>query len=903
VNKTIRKSHKFISLLLALSLNGAGIALAEEDIKTEINYDEFTYNSAAILTSALSGEALFEGEPEKTVTRGEFVNAVEKLFNISGSSLVEVPYKDVTAENKYYDAICVAYDNGWISSGENFYPEKEILYPEALKIMFHAADYEIFVERYGTYPSGYLSMAAKMEILDDVRVGVEQTINTANAQILLYNLLHADASEISYFEDGNPVYGLGPDTNLESLYEVSYFDGIVTSTGCNSIIMDDEINLTQSTVSIDGEQYLSEWLSPELLGKRVRAYYYDEVAGDKKLCCVTEKENKNEEQIIAVKDFGGISDSRLYYYEKQNRKKSLKLEESYRVIYNGRRVSKLEDYMIENNAKSIRLLSNDGDSEYEMIFIDGYTYGYVTGINNFDEEIGIKLPGETLYLDAGNESTVKKIYDSNGKEIELFELTKDVVVGVKKSADGRLYEIRVCEDTVYGKVVSVDKEEALISLSKKEYVDNRELDARYEEKITTYEMSNEFISEYLEKIKSGDELSAILGLDGEIVYLNSGASKLVYGYLQNVYLSRDKGEEEYYLRILEMNGEFGKYKLAKKVTVDGASKKNIDAFNVLRKDFSPQVVKYSYNSDGEITVVDLASMDTSEYGKQPENSRNSLVKFYSKSDTALRYRAGCRGFSSVGLLLNAQILFVPNDAELLNDSENYSIGDYNTMISDNTYSVELFNIDEYGMVEFAAVYINAKTPPQEKSLQSCIISKIYTAYDNETGEMGREIVCRYNDAFKTYFIPDYVKIKKNSGTELCEGDIIRVYEDMGVVRNIFVDYDFSSGKHIFEESSSAQELETGNASLVFVKGKLFSQGSSSYVLSDTTHDGVIYDYSYDNLRPYYATGNIILFDTETKEIRNISKSELKTYQGYGDDCDYAIIRQNYTSPSVMFIIR
>jgi len=66
---------------------------------------------------------------------------------------------------------------------------------------------------------------------------------------------------------------------------------------------------------------------------------------------------------------------------------------------------------------------------------------------------------------------------------------------------------------------------------------------------------------------------------------------------------------------------------------------------------------------------------------------------------------------------------------------------------------------------------------------------------------------------------------------------------------------------------------------------------------------VIYDYSYDNLRPYYATGNIILFDTETKEIRNISKSELKTYQGYGDDCDYAIIRQNYTSPSVMFIIR
>ena len=108
---------------------------------------------------------------------------------------------------------------------------------------------------------------------------------------------------------------------------------------------------------------------------------------------------------------------------------------------------------------------------------------------------------------------------------------------------------------------------------------------------------------------------------------------------------------------------------------------------------------------------------------------------------------------------------------------------------------------------------------------------------------------------------------------------------------------------MFDSLHGASYDEAGNASLVFVKGKMYSQGSSSYVLSDITQDGQTYDFSYENLRPYYATGNIVLFDTSSNEARNITKSELQTYQGYGDECDYVIIRQNYTSPSVMFVIR
>jgi len=716
-------------------------------------------------------------------------------------------------------------------------------------------------------------------------------------------MLHSEASEFSGVKGNKPVYQLGEKTNLEYLYDILYFDGIVTSTGCNSLIMNDEINKVETRISIDGEEYLSEWLEPELLGKAVRAYYYEDKSNMNRICCVTEKYNKNTEKTISIKDFEGISGSHLYYYENENKKKTLNLEDAYKVVYNGRRVSKIEDYMLENNAKFIRLLSNDGDNEYEIIFIDGYTYGYVTGINNFDGEIGIKFPGETIYLNSNDESTVKNIYDASGKEIELFELTNNVVVGVKKSDDGCLYEIRVCNGAVYGKVVSVDTTNKLISLSKTEYVDTHELDSRYEEKVTTYEMSNEFIKEYSAKIKPGDELSAIMGLNGELVYLGSGTFSMEYGYLQRIFTSNDEGDDNYYLRILEMNGEFKKYKLSEKVTIDGALKERADVYTSLNKDFSPQVIKYSYNSKSEVNVIDLASSDTSEFGKQPENSKNGLVKFYSKNNAALRYRTGCRGFSSVALLLNAVVLTVPNNPDLLGESDNYSIGDYNALVSDSTYNVDLYNIDEYGMVEFAVVYVDAKAPPATRSIESRIVSKIYTSYNDELAEVGRTVVCRGVNDFKSYFLPNDVQVQKSSGADICVGDIVRVYAVDGVVREIFADFDFSSASPVFDSLHGASAEETGNASLVFVKGKMYSQGASSYVLSNTTLDGVVYDYSYPNLRPYYATGNIVLFDTDTNEIRNISKNELKTYQGFGDECDYVIIRQNYTSPSIMFVIR
>jgi len=902
VKRLIRKKRRMLSVLLVCSMLLSGVSVfAAENETTSIGFNQQSYESAAVLNTAIAGESVFEGDVNETVSRGAFVKAVTEIFGVQPYGSATAVYKDVDEQNKYFNEINTAYEMGWISPAENFNPDQAILYPEALKIMFHAAHYEIFADVYGQYPSSYQKLASKLDIGDDVTINSDNTISVANAEIMLFNILHSSASKISGFNGSNPTYELGSETNLEYLYDILWFEGIVTSTGANSLLLDEGINKKDTTISIDGESFSSQWLDSSYLGKKVRAYYYTEDSGGLRICCVTEKHKTNDEKIISFTDFEEIKDSYLYYQEDGKRKKKLNLDSAYRVVYNGRRVSKLEDYMLENNLTDIRLISNDNDNDYEIIFIDGYTYGYVTGINNFEKTVGIKLPGQTLYLGQDDEKTVIEVYDGQGNNIELFELNNNVVVGIKQSADGYLCQIRVCENAVYGKVISVDRENNIISLSKKEYIDNHELDARYEDVVRQYKMSDSFVREFAEKIKMGDELSAITGMNGELVYLNSGVFNTVYGYLQKVFVSYDTGDEEYILKVLEMNGEFGKYRLSDRVTIDGSLKKSAAVYDIISRDFSPQVIKYSINNNGEINVIDFASTDISGFGQKPENSKDSLIKYYSRS--SLRYRAGCRGFNSKALMLNAQILSVPNNTDLLDESENYSIGDYNTLVSDNTYTVDIYNIDEYGMAEFAVVYVDAKAPPSSRSFTSSIVCKVYNSYNDELGEVGRTVVCRDVTSFKSYFLPDDVTVNKTSGNDICSGDIVRVYEVDGIIREIFTDIDFSSGEPVFDSLHGASYDETGNASLVFVKGKMYSQGSSSYVLSDITHDGQTYDYSYESLRPYYATGNIVLFDTSSDEARNISKSELQTYQGYGDECDYVIIRQNYTSPSVMFVIR
>ena len=64
-----------------------------------------------------------------------------------------------------------------------------------------------------------------------------------------------------------------------------------------------------------------------------------------------------------------------------------------------------------------------------------------------------------------------------------------------------------------------------------------------------------------------------------------------------------------------------------------------------------------------------------------------------------------------------------------------------------------------------------------------------------------------------------------------------------------------------------------------------------------------YSFEYDNLKAYKTAPVIACYDTETRTVRALTAENLRTYRGYGDNADTVILRQRYTSPNCIIVIR
>ena len=96
---------------------------------------------------------------------------------------------------------------------------------------------------------------------------------------------------------------------------------------------------------------------------------------------------------------------------------------------------------------------------------------------------------------------------------------------------------------------------------------------------------------------------------------------------------------------------------------------------------------------------------------------------------------------------------------------------------------------------------------------------------------------------------------------------------------------------------------TAESRIAYVEGKAYSANGSSIVISQTQDENGVYNFDYDNLKPYKTSGTIVCYDTETGKVRPIKVENIRTYRGYGDNADTVIMRQNYTSPNCIIVIR
>ncbi len=826
--------------------------------------------------SYLSGEELFDAKSDG-VTRGEFVNAVVKIFNKAEFAPHKSHFTDVAEDYKYFNSVNYAAEAGYISESSQFNPDKAVSLPEAYKIIMKASGHASFAENSGLgYPDAYIRLAAQYNFNENIAYS-DNKLSVSDACSLIYNVLSAKMINSVYTDNYAEKYESG-DTYLKKLYNLTELRGIVTSSFYSSIIYNGAAD--EQTIGINGELFNCETDLESFLGMNVKYLLNDETD---EVAVVSPYKNKELE--VAANDIISVSDDYLRYYQ-NNKEKKVKIKKSFSAIYNGGLSDGFKTKYIEDNFSPARLVDNDNDGKYDIIFINKYEYKTVNNVDYVNENIGFEENGG--FIDLSVSGIHSRIIGSDGQEMEIYDLKKDDKAAVKASEDGKLIEIQLCNEMLSGLVEEIDIPEKKIKVNGEKY------------NVTDY-VCEQYISKGI--VSPGSSLTAILGLDGQIAFVVSDERNYTVGYFVKATIGEnEKGEQSVCVKIFTSSGIMNRFYLDDKVIVNGSRTGSAEAGKLLEQYKNGSLIKYSVSNDGTVKRIVLPKKfdgNTMKYGEN--KSSDDLICYY--DNQSLSYRSSSLAYVSSAkpcfVVTKSTIFSIPKD---IFDDESFCITDYSKIQNDDTSKVSAYNIDENGKSEYIVLH-DGMPASYNTSSQIMMVESVGEAV-NEDEEDCILIYGWLEGSFEKELVPKGTEIKKKSGEALTAGDIVRFEKFNGKVKKVFVDYDCSGGVPAADTTGGADwSLPKGNSYCSYQDGGIYKYGSDTVVLSDTlSPDGVTYDFSFDCLKVFRNTNNMICFNTKTKKIRKISSGEIKDYTSYSNDCQRIIIRQSYGRANAIIII-
>ncbi len=167
-------------------------------------------------------------EPEAELTRAEMITYLVRILGLDGGA-AEVIFSDVPEDHWACGNVATAYKMG-IANGMgdgSFAPDAPVTFAQSVKLLVGALGYGVQAEAAGGYPSGYLAMANRIDLLK----GVPQD-GTMNRGIMA--LLAANALDISplvkadYGADSGKYVEATGETLLSYYLNIDTYKGLVT---------------------------------------------------------------------------------------------------------------------------------------------------------------------------------------------------------------------------------------------------------------------------------------------------------------------------------------------------------------------------------------------------------------------------------------------------------------------------------------------------------------------------------------------------------------------------------------------------------------------------------------------------------------------------------------------------
>ena len=637
------------------------VALGILQMEKETNYEPLNYDTL------------------RDLSKSGFVNFV---CNIIGD------YKFTERYNE--EAIRVAEDSGLIHKNQtDLY--KMINYEEALTILVRMMGYETHAQIGGGFPYGYISIARSIGLTDGITAAVGEPLKSYEVITLLYNAINCSYVEILKFTDDGIIYGQGSEkTVLHEMRGLYRIDGVLEATAERFLRPDETVS--QGYVRIDGYVYAIEEDVTEYVGMDVTAY----VKAEKNSTADTVQilfEDDNNETVIASEQISKIEDnfSKLEYFDADERLRTVRIGQNAPVLYNGQPLATYTNDAFQPADGYIRLINNDGDTEYDAVFITSYEGYIVDSISKTNKVIANAYTYdkdlESLSFNVEiEEEEIIKIFDAFGERIEFTELAEgDVIRAAKSTIGGR---------TVLNAYVSKEKVDGMVS------------HLRHENGITYVTVDGvvyETSAAYAKAVAAGDKRAVALKtgaaytfyLDdaGRIAYVKSLAGVINYAV---AFATASDGifGTNCYIKLFTTHGEWLELTLADKVEFEGTRCEPEDVISEIataKRDKVLNVIGYKINSDGKIVSVDLPE-DYTDDGNDGRLNKKSVIK--------TTYRGGVRSFNSeIYLAVNVNVVFV--DPEKLDKEEAYLLGSRDEILNLQPYTAHAFMIDEG---KFAGLY-------------------------------------------------------------------------------------------------------------------------------------------------------------------------------------------------------
>ena len=711
----MRNLRKAVAALLVFVMVIGTVAFAakvpEDVIDTE--YEEAVTTLAAL--DILEGRDTGEFDPEGNINRAEFaavaIRALGLESSVSAAAYEPTSFTDCGSDVQWaWGYINLASKQGIIEGyGDGtFGPTDPVTYEQAVAMLVRILGLDVFAQRKGGWPDGYLVVAAENKITNNVPGTNNQPASRGTVAMLTYNSLEANLGEASYIDsEGNAVTIITNKTLLKDKLEVEKKYGVLVSTEFSSVegAKNKAGEVSFKASNGQGGYYSKETakvgadVNPsDLLGYAVSYYLkYDKTRNEYTAISVQEDKTLNKTITVAAEDLADSTLSTFRYWEdKVNDDEATEETLDATILVNGVIDNGATDATLRPDSGSITIVDNDGDDVYEVVFVKQYLNFVVDSVNTDRNYIDFKN-NNSVQLDASKSDKYTFSLTLDGEAIELKDLKEYDILSViadksrgQEIADGpnsdpyfETAQIFVTRNVIDGTIDELNTNDTYI-------LDKDGNSTKYR------------FGPYFDKnsIALGDEGTFYLDYEGKIAYADTTKTLDNYAYVIDAYATGSSARPTANFRLLTTEGEKIDVAANKEIQLNGVKTPAVD------ENYEPVV------GIGELITYEMSDGYISSIDKYVSNEGGSYLKEFSRDFVSANSRYVGGMFDNQYIVDNDTVVFeIPVSESGYDAEDDMAIRGKSAFSENNSYDIEIYDVDKNGV---ASVIVYRPTAGTEK---------------------------------------------------------------------------------------------------------------------------------------------------------------------------------------------